>query len=115
MTDVASSETHEPWHISMSDSESDSKDLIRAKPSGPEGVIILPMHDFGFVTMHNLNILYFLYTGRANLHFGNVKEQDLPGYPEKADPFELYCSAFVRSPDIVQSLFSRFNRYENTG
>jgi hypothetical protein len=52
---------------------------------------VIPVHDFDFVTMHN--ILYFLYTGCVNLHFGAVPEQGLLGYPEEADSFDLFCAA----------------------
>jgi hypothetical protein len=102
--DVEFAET--PWHISISDSESDSKDLIKPKPSAREGVIILPMDNFDFVTMHN--ILYFIYTGRANLHFGPVKEQELPGYPDQADPFQLYRAAHLYGLQPLRDRCYRF-------
>jgi hypothetical protein len=47
--------------------------------------------DYDFITMHN--ILYFLYTGCVNLHFGTVPDQNIPGYPEKSDAFNLFCAA----------------------
>jgi hypothetical protein len=104
MTDVEFSET--PWHISISDSESDSKDPIVSKPSARESLTILPIDDFGFVTMHN--ILYFIYTGRVNLHFGYIKEQDLPGYLEKADPFQLYYAAHLYGLQTLRDHCYRF-------
>lgn len=106
MTDVEFSVTPEAWHISISDSESESKDTIIPEPSARDGVIILPIKDFDFVTMHN--ILYFLYTGCVNLHFGNVKEQDLPGYPDKADPFSLFCAADFYDIKTLQERCFRF-------
>lgn len=57
-----------------------------------------------FVTMHNL--LYFLYTGRVNLHFANVEAQSLIGYPDKADAFDLYrASDFYGLQSLAQRCF----------
>lgn len=53
--------------------------------------LFIQVDDFSYETMHNL--LYFLYTGRVNLHFHAVKIQSNHGYPAKADPLELYCAA----------------------
>jgi hypothetical protein len=52
---------------------------------------VFPSDDIDFVTMHN--VLYFLYTGRVNLHFRHVRGHILPGYPQKADAFNLFCAA----------------------
>jgi BTB/POZ domain len=59
-------------------------------PTSPE-ILRISVTDYDFVTMHN--ILYFLYTGHVNLHFGEVPEQKLPRYPEEADAFNLFCAA----------------------
>lgn len=53
--------------------------------------VVIRVDNIDFVTMHNL--LYFLYTGRVNLHFGEVEARSLTGYPDKADAFDLYRAA----------------------
>jgi BTB/POZ domain len=67
------------------------------------GHISVNIVDFSFVTVHNL--LYFIYTGLANLHYGtdpHIKKPD--GYPTKADAFELYRIADMY---MVQHLAQR--------
>jgi hypothetical protein len=51
---------------------------------------IIVVDDVDFITMHN--ILYYLYTGRVNLHFREKKPAP-SGYPQPADPFLLYRAA----------------------
>ena len=51
---------------------------------------IIVVDDVDFTTMHN--ILYYLYTGRVNLHF-REKKLGPSGYPQPADPFLLYRAA----------------------
>jgi hypothetical protein len=67
--------------------------------------------DFDFATMHNL--LYFLYTGYANLHYRPTTHDEhfegLPlGYPPPVDPFTLYQAADMY---LVEALKERCYRY----
>lgn len=70
------------------------------------GRTVIQVKDIDFVTMHNL--LYFLYTARANLHFGIAHARVPTGYPDKADAFELYRVADMY---MVQSLTDRCFRF----
>jgi hypothetical protein len=74
---------------------------------------IIYIDDFDFTTMHNL--LYFLYTGYANLHhspagenLNEFLEESPPGYPPPADPFTLYTAADMF---LVEALKERCYRY----
>jgi BTB/POZ domain len=63
--------------------------------------------DFSFTSFHNL--LYFLYTDLANLRFGKyvpVPSNTPRGYPDEADPFELYRLAdMYMLPDLAEHCF----------
>jgi hypothetical protein len=63
-----------------------------------------------FTTMHNL--LYFIYTGFINLHFGSRPSQgskvEVDGYPEPADPFYVYQAADMY---LLEPLAERCLRY----
>lgn len=71
---------------------------------------MLYIDDTDFVTFHNL--LYFLYTGYTNLQdqaekvSWSWKEPD--GWPEKADPFDLFRAADMY---LVEPLRSRCLRF----
>ena len=76
-----------------------------------QGRTIIHIDDIDFVTMHNL--LYFLYTGHANLHYekSNVKGdlgKNPEGYPPPADPFSLYRAANMY---LVEELEARCYRF----
>lgn len=66
----------------------------------------MKVDDFNYGTMHNL--LYFLYTGRVNLHFGTAKAQLQPYYPTNADGFELYRAADFYGIQTLQNRCFRF-------
>lgn len=58
------------------------------KTPDPRTRIDISTDDIDFVTMHNL--LYYLYTGLVNLHYGDTNQQLPQGYPEEADAFKLF-------------------------
>ena len=57
----------------------------------PKQRTVISVDDFDYTTMHN--ILYYLYTGRVNLHLYMNEDQAPNGYPDAADPFLLYRAA----------------------
>lgn len=58
------------------------------KTPDPRTRIDISTDDIGFVTMHNL--LYYLYTGMVNLHYGDTRQKLPQGYPEEANASELF-------------------------
>jgi hypothetical protein len=83
-----------------------------------EDRIILEIDNFDFTTMHN--ILYYLYTGKVNMHhsanadgsFQHPSYTFTPpeGYPFAADPFELYLTANMFLLEELEQRTGRFLR-----
>jgi hypothetical protein len=72
---------------------------------------VIYIRDHDFVTIHN--VLYFLYTGTANLHWNTdeVREQmeNKPdGYPDPADAFLLYKAADIYMMKTLKDLCSSY-------
>lgn len=57
----------------------------------PKQRTVISVDDVDYTTMYN--IVYYLYTGRVNLHL-YMNDEDAPnGYPDTANPFLLYRAA----------------------
>ena len=80
---AVSSETSRKRVLSAVDSKADKR---------PKQRTVIFVDDVDYTTMHN--ILYYLYTGRVNMHLSRHVEEETPnGYPDAADSFLLYRAA----------------------
>jgi len=89
----------------------DPKTSFNSKPrpsTDHRGREIIYIDDFSHVCWHN--VLYFLYTGRANLHYHSLDDgwENREGYPDPADAFELYRGANMY---LIESLEKRVFQY----
>lgn len=84
-------ETNKETSTTTTGINGESNSMTGLQSSDDYGRTVIQVDDIDFVTMHNL--LYFLYTGRANLYFGTVADQALTGFPDEADAFDLYRAA----------------------
>ena len=80
--DEPETETSRKRPLSAVDSRADER---------PKQRTVISVDDVDYTTMHN--ILYYLYTGRVNLHLYMNEEEAPIGYPDAADPFLLYRAA----------------------
>src|SRR5579859_3295920 len=74
-------------------------DLATTSPTCSK-TTVLEVLDFDFTTMHNL--LYYLYTGKVNMHMFDIHNEPA-GYLPKVDAFELYKAADMYMIDALSS------------